>query len=203
MQSITKAIETLQQNRPIILVDDESRENEGDLIFPAEHISADMVNFFIQHGSGIVCLSLPEKHLHQIDVPLMIPEDSNHSARKTAFTISIEAREGITTGVSAHDRAQTLRAAANPNAKPEDIVSPGHVFPLRAREGGVLTRPGHTEGSIDIVTLAGFSPAAVLCELINKDGTMARMPEIQAFSDKHNLAVLTIADLIEYRLRLI
>jgi len=198
--SAIEAIHELQQGKMIILVDDPERENEGDLIFPAESINPAVIQFMIQHGSGIICLPMMAEQLKKLNLPLMVPAEENTSQRGTPFTVSIEAKEGVSTGVSAADRAQTILAAMRADAKPEDLVRPGHVFPLKARDGGVFERAGHTEGSIDIVRAAGFQPAAVLCEVMNPDGTMARGENLQAFADTHGLKILTIQDLIDYRL---
>lgn len=199
MKSLEHALEALKAGQPIILVDDEGRENEGDLILAAEKVTPESINFMIQYGSGIVCVTLTEEQADRLDLPLMVPKKSSNSQFVAAFTHSIEAAHGVTTGVSAADRAKTIQVACNPRSKPEDLSRPGHVFPLRARQGGVLVRPGHTEGSVDLMRLAGLTPAGVLCELMNADGTMSRMPEIKEFAQKHNLLILSIADLIEYR----
>lgn len=199
MKSLENALDALRAGKPIILVDDEARENEGDLILAAEKATPESINFMIQYGSGIVCVTLTEEQADRLDLPLMVPKKSSNSHFVAAFTHSIEAAQGVTTGVSAADRAKTIQVAMNPNSKPEDLSRPGHVFPLRARKGGVLMRPGHTEGSVDLMRLAGLIPAGVLCELMNPDGTMSRMPEIKEFAKKHNLVILSITDLIEYR----
>ena len=199
MKSLEHALEALKAGQPIILVDDEGRENEGDLILAAEKVTPESINFMIQYGSGIVCVTLTEEQADRLDLPLMVPKKSSNSHFVAAFTHSIEAAHGVSTGVSAADRAKTIQVACNPRSKPEDLSRPGHVFPLRARQGGVLVRPGHTEGSVDLMRLAGLTPAGVLCELMNADGTMSRMPEIKEFAKKHNLLILSIADLIEYR----
>jgi 3,4-dihydroxy 2-butanone 4-phosphate synthase/GTP cyclohydrolase II len=197
--SIEEAIEDIRQGKMIILVDDEDRENEGDLTMAAEKITPEAINFMAKYGRGLICLSLSPELVEKLQLPLMVSD--NQSPFHTAFTVSIEAREGVTTGISAHDRATTILAAVDPQAKPEDLVSPGHIFPLRARRGGVLRRTGQTEGSVDLARLAGLRPSAVICEIMNEDGTMARMPDLEKFADKHGLKIATIADLIAYRLK--
>lgn len=182
----------------IILVDDEDRENEGDLVLAAEFATAESINFIAKHGRGLICLALEGKRVDELQLPMMAP--INRSPRKTAFTVSIESREGISTGISAADRAHTVRVACDPTKGAADIVSPGHIFPLRAVEGGVLVRAGHTEGSVDLCRLAGLRSAAVICEIMNEDGTMARMPDLEKFAAQHNLPILTIKELIEYRM---
>ncbi|MEZ4601549.1 MAG: 3,4-dihydroxy-2-butanone-4-phosphate synthase [Syntrophotaleaceae bacterium] len=196
LERVHKAVERLRQGRGILLVDDANRENEGDLIFPAETITAPQMAMLIRECSGIVCLCLTEDKLRQLDLPQMVGD--NTSANRTAFTISIEARQGVTTGVSAADRVTTIRTAIADDCRPEDLARPGHVFPLRAHPGGVLSRRGHTEGTVDLMRLAGHKPAGVLCELTKEDGTMARLPEIVAFAEKHYLTVVTIEDLVLY-----
>lgn len=198
MPAIERALEQLRNGKMIILVDDEDRENEGDLVLAAEFATAGNINFIARHGRGLICLSLEGKRVDELRLPAM--SHVNRSPRQTAFTISIEAREGITTGISAADRAQTVRVASDPTKGSNDIVSPGHIFPLRAAEGGTLVRAGHTEGSVDLCRIAGLRPAAVICEIMNEDGTMARMPDLEKFSAEHNLPILTIKELIEYRL---
>ncbi|MBH1988697.1 MAG: 3,4-dihydroxy-2-butanone-4-phosphate synthase [Myxococcaceae bacterium] len=199
MDSIDSALDALRAGKLILLVDDQDRENEGDLVMAAEKATPESVNFMIQHGSGIVCVTLSIEQAKRLELPLMVPKKSSHSHFVAAFTHSIEAAHGVTTGVSAADRAQTIRIAANPNSRPADLSRPGHVFPLIARAKGVLERPGHTEGSVDLMKLAGLAPSGVLCELINPDGTMSRMPEMKEFAKKHNLVILSIQQLIEYR----
>ena len=194
---IKSAIQALQEGRGILLVDDEDRENEGDIIFPTANLTPQNVALLIRACSGIICLCLKPEKCRELKLPQMVKE--NTCVNRTAFTVSIEAKEGVTTGVSAKDRCHTILTAAREGAKPEDLVHPGHVFPLEAKEGGVLERRGHTEGSIDMVSLAGLGDSAVLCELTNDDGTMARMPEILAFGKKHHMPVLTIEDLVCYR----
>lgn len=180
-----------------MVLDDEHRENEGDMIFAAETMNVEQMALVIRHGSGIVCLCITEDRREQLKLPMMV--ENNTSTYGTGFTVTIEAASGVTTGVSAADRITTIRAAIADNAKPSDLHRPGHVFPLRAHPGGVLARGGHTEASIDLMTFAGFKPAGVLCELTNDDGTMARAPECITFAHRHNMAVVTIADLVAYR----
>ncbi|MCA9688449.1 MAG: 3,4-dihydroxy-2-butanone-4-phosphate synthase [Myxococcales bacterium] len=183
----------------IILVDDEDRENEGDLVIAAQHCRASDINFMCKEGRGLICLSLTSERVDELRLPMMVPTD--HDSMGTAFTVSIEARSGVTTGISAADRAETVRVASDPQYGPEDIVSPGHIFPLRAHPGGVLVRSGHTEGSVDLARLAGLRPAGVICEIMRDDGEMARMDDLEQFAARHDLPILTIADLIEYRLQ--
>jgi 3,4-dihydroxy 2-butanone 4-phosphate synthase/GTP cyclohydrolase II len=199
LASIADIISEAKQGKMFILVDDENRENEGDLIIPAQKCTAEHINFMAMHGRGLICLALSEKRVNELALPLM--SANNQSRNKTAFTISIEAKEGISTGISAHDRAKTIEVAINNNLGKDSIVSPGHIFPLRAEPGGVLIRAGHTEASVDIATLADLDPSAVICEIMNNDGTMARLPQLIKFATKHNLKIATIADLIEYRRR--
>lgn len=185
--------------RMVILMDDENRENEGDLVIPAEKADADAINFMVKHGRGLVCLTLTRERVEQLRLPLMA--QSNRSRTQTAFTVSIEAREGVTTGISAADRARTVAAAIDPELGPEGVVSPGHIFPLVARDGGVLVRAGHTEAAVDIARLAGCNPSGVICEIMKDDGTMARLPDLIPFAKEHGLKIGTIADLIAYRRR--
>ena len=199
LTSAEELIEEARQGRMFILVDDEDRENEGDLIIPAQFATPDAVNFMARHARGLVCLALTQHRVEQLGLGLM--SANNGTRHHTAFTVSIEAREGVTTGISAHDRARTIAVAINPDCGRDDIVVPGHVFPLVAREGGTLVRAGHTEASVDIARMAGLSPAAVICEIMNDDGTMARLPDLVAFAQKNNLKLGTIADLIAYRRR--
>jgi len=197
---VQAAIAALQQGKMILLTDHHDRENEGDLIFPAEKITPEAVNFMINHGTGIICVSLLPEQLQRLDLPLMVSPENNHTRHGTPFTIPVDASSGITTGVSAADRAQTITVIMNEQSQPNDLVRPGHVYPLKARPGGVIERAGHTEGAIDIVRLAGFKPAGVLCEVINPDGTMARGKALDAFAAQHQLPILSIQDLIQYRL---
>jgi len=196
---IEEIVEEARNGRMYILVDAEDRENEGDLIIPAQFATPAQVNFMAKHGRGLICLSVTRDRARTLDLDMMARE--NRESMKTAFTVSIEAREGVTTGISAHDRAHTIAVAIDPTKGAQDIVSPGHVFPLVAREGGVLVRAGHTEASVDISRLAGLYPAAVICEIMNDDGTMARLPELVTFAQLHSLKIGTIADLIAWRRR--
>jgi 3,4-dihydroxy 2-butanone 4-phosphate synthase/GTP cyclohydrolase II len=198
IEKVHRALEDIRAGKMVILTDDEDRENEGDLVMAAELVTADSVNFMARFARGLICLSLTEERVTQLDLPMMV--DANRTSRSTAFTISIEARTGVTTGISAADRAHTVKVAVAPNAKATDLVSPGHIFPLRARPGGVLQRTGHTEGSVDLARLAGLSPAGLICEIMNDDGTMARMPDLEKFGAEHGIRILSIADLIQYRL---
>jgi len=199
--SVEAALADIRGGKMVILVDDEDRENEGDLCLAAELVTPDAINFMAKHARGLVCLSLTEERLEQLRLSMMVPDYENSSGFGTAFTVSIEARHGVTTGISAADRAHTIRTAIADETRPHDIVRPGHVFPLRAREGGVLRRAGQTEGSVDLARLAGLRPAGVICEIMNDDGTMARLPDLVEFGRQHAIKILTIADLIQYRLR--
>lgn len=194
-------IEEIRNGRVVILVDDEDRENEGDLVLAADHVSPDSINFMAKEARGLICLALSSQQIDRLQLPQMVRDDLNDSPNKTAFTVSIEAASGVTTGISAQDRSHTVRVAANPDARPADLRMPGHVFPIRSQNGGVLKRAGHTEGSVDLARLAGLNPAAVICEIMNPDGTMARTPDLFAFAEKFNLKIGTIVDLIGYRLR--
>jgi 3,4-dihydroxy 2-butanone 4-phosphate synthase/GTP cyclohydrolase II len=197
--TIEEAIEEIKAGRMVILVDDEDRENEGDLCMAAEAVTPEAINFMARYGRGLICLSLTSDKCDALGLPLMVHE--NTSRFQTGFTVSIEAKTGVTTGISAADRATTILTAVADNAKPSDLVRPGHVFPLRARDGGVMVRVGQTEGSIDLVRLAGLKSAAVICEIMDDDGTMARMPSLEKFSEKHGIGICTVADLVEYRMR--
>jgi 3,4-dihydroxy 2-butanone 4-phosphate synthase / GTP cyclohydrolase II len=199
LSKIKDVVEDLKQGKMIILVDDEDRENEGDLTMAAEKVTPEAINFMAKHGRGLICLSLAPEIIERLKLPLMVQD--NRSPYKTAFTVSIEAREGVTTGISAADRARTISVAVSDSAKPDDLVQPGHVFPLRAKKGGVLFRTGQTEGSVDLSRLAGLKPAGVICEIMNDDGTMARMPDLVKFAKVHGLKIASIADLIAYRMR--
>jgi 3,4-dihydroxy 2-butanone 4-phosphate synthase/GTP cyclohydrolase II len=198
LASIEAAIEDIQAGRMIIIVDDEDRENEGDLVCAAEKVTPDIINFMAKHGRGLICLPLTEERCDELDLPLQAPH--NTSGFGTAFTVSIEAKRGVTTGISAADRATTILTAIDPRTRPSDLARPGHMFPLRARRGGVLVRPGQTEASVDMARLAGLAPAGVICEIMNDDGTMARMPELQAFAARHDLKIISVASLIRHRL---
>ncbi|MEW6431624.1 MAG: 3,4-dihydroxy-2-butanone-4-phosphate synthase [Myxococcota bacterium] len=195
---VRKAIADIRKGKMVVLTDDEDRENEGDLVMAASKVTPQAINFMAREGRGLVCLTLTEEQVKRLDLPLMVSD--NGSPRQTAFTVSIEAAKGVTTGISAADRAHTVRTAIRPDCRPEDLTRPGHVFPLRARNGGVLVRPGHTEASVDLARLAGLEPAGVICEIMNDDGTMARRPQLVRFAKKHRLTLLAIADLITYRL---
>ncbi|WP_341898532.1 3,4-dihydroxy-2-butanone-4-phosphate synthase [Ferrovibrio terrae] len=197
--SAEEIIEEARQGRMVILVDEEDRENEGDLYIPAERADAAAINFMAKYGRGLICLTLTRQRIEQLGLPLMAQH--NASRHQTAFTVSIEAREGVTTGISAADRAQTVAVAIDPTKGPQDIAVPGHIFPLMARDGGTLVRAGHTEAGVDIARLAGLNPSGVICEIMNDDGTMARLPDLVSFAQLHNLKIGTIADLIAYRRR--
>ena len=199
VSSIGEALLDIRKGKMVILVDDEDRENEGDLCLAAEKVTAQGINFMAKHGRGLICLSLQEEKADELQLSPMV--STNTSRFGTAFTVSIEAKRGVTTGISAADRATTVLTAIADGAKPEDLARPGHIFPLRAKSGGVLVRTGQTEGSVDLARLAGLKPAGVICEVMNDDGTMARMPDLEIFAKKHNLKVITIADLIRYRLQ--
>ena len=197
--SISEAIEDIKAGKFVIIVDDESRENEGDLAIAAEKVTPEAINFMAKYGRGLICLPIIGQRLDDLGIPLMVT--NNTSQFSTAFTVSIEAKNQVTTGISAFDRAQTIKTVLDPNAKAEDLVRPGHIFPIRAREGGVLVRAGHTEAIADLARLAGFYPAGVICEIMDEDGTMARLPQLEAMASKFDLKIVTITDLIAYRLR--
>lgn len=199
LSPIEEVVEDARNGRMFILVDAEERENEGDLVIPAQMATPDVINFMAKHGRGLVCLALTPVRAQQLRLELM--SRSNRSRHSTAFTVSIEAREGVSTGISAHDRAHTISVAIDPTKDYRDVVTPGHVFPLLAKEGGVLIRAGHTEAAVDLARLAGLNPAGVICEIMNDDGTMARLPDLVGFAQAHGLKIATIADLIAYRLR--
>ena len=196
---IEEVIEDIRQGKLVIVVDDENRENEGDLLMAAEKVTPEAINFMIMHARGLVCMPLTGQRLDELDIPMMV--NQNTSAHCTAFTVSIEAKEGVTTGISAHDRAKTILTVTDANTTPQDIARPGHIFPLRARDGGVLVRAGHTEAAVDFARLAGLYPAGVICEIINPDGTMARLPQLEKMADDYGIRITSIADLIEYRMR--
>jgi 3,4-dihydroxy 2-butanone 4-phosphate synthase / GTP cyclohydrolase II len=196
---VLAAIDEIRAGRMVILVDDEDRENEGDLTMAAEKVTPEAVNFMARHGRGLICLTLSEERIARLQLPMMVLD--NRAPMGTAFTVSIEARHGVTTGISAQDRATTIRTAVARDARPEDLVSPGHVFPLKARRGGVLVRTGQTEGSVDLARLAGLEPAGVICEIMREDGEMARMPDLERFASEHGLLIVSIAELIDYRLQ--
>ena len=199
LATIEQAIATIKAGKMIILMDDEDRENEGDLVMAAEHVTPEAINFMSRLGCGLICLPMADELIDKIQLPMMA--QNNKSPYGTAFTISIEAAVGVSTGISARDRAHTIKVAIDPKSGPLDIISPGHIFPLRARKKGVLERAGQTEGSVDLARLAGLIPAAVICEIINEDGTMSRRDELESFSKKHQIPLVTIKDLIEYRIR--
>ena len=198
LSKIEHAIEDIKNGKLVIIVDDEDRENEGDLVCAAEKITPELINFMATHGRGLICMPITEERCDFLQLPPQTQE--NTSSMGTAFTISIEAKEGVTTGISAADRAKTILTAVNPNAKPTDLARPGHVFPLRAKNGGVLVRIGQTEASVDMARLAGLDPSAVICEIMNEDGTMARMPQLESVAETHGLKIISVADLVRYRI---
>ena len=201
MSKITteEAIEDIKNGKMVILVDDEDRENEGDLTIASEFVTPEAVNFMAKYGRGLICLTLTSQKVKELNLPMMV--NNNTSQFETGFTVSIEAKEGVTTGISAADRATTILTAIKDDAKPSDLARPGHIFPIRAKEGGVMVRIGQTEGSVDLARLAGLKPSGVICEIMDEDGTMSRMPSLEKFSKKHNIGICTIADLVEYRTR--
>lgn len=196
--TVEEALKAFARGEMVILVDDEDRENEGDLVVAAELCTAEHINFMVKEARGLVCLTLTEERLRELDLPMMV--EDNTASFGTAFTVSIEARDGVSTGISTADRAHTIRVAVDEATKPWDLVRPGHIFPLRARAGGVLERTGQTEGSVDLAKLSGLKPAGVICEILNDDGSMARMPDLEVFAKKHNMPIVTVADMIQYRL---
>ncbi len=198
LATIEEAVEDIRNGKMIIIVDDEDRENEGDLVCAAEKVTPELINFMAVHGRGLICLPLTEERCDELHLPMQTSE--NTSGFGTAFTVSIEAKEGVTTGISAADRAKTILTAVHPDSKPTDLARPGHVFPLRAKTGGVLVRVGQTEASVDVARIAGLNPSAVICEVMNDDGTMARMPELEVFAEKHELKIISVADLVRYRI---
>lgn len=199
IEAVKKAIEDLKKGKMVILVDDKDRENEGDLCIAAQFVTPEAINFMAKYGRGLICLAMTEEQINKLRLPMMTQD--NNSKFGTAFTVSIEAKKGVTTGISAYDRATTIQTAIRDDVTPDDIVTPGHVFPLKARRGGVLSRTGQTEGSVDLARLAGLKPAAVICEIMNDDGTMARMPDLIKFAKRHKLHIVSIADIIKYRLQ--
>jgi 3,4-dihydroxy 2-butanone 4-phosphate synthase/GTP cyclohydrolase II len=199
LSSIEEAIKDIKEGKFVIIVDDEDRENEGDLAIAAEKVTTEAVNFMVKHARGLVCLPIKGERLDELEIPMMVSH--NTSKFTTAFTVSIEAKHGVTTGISAKDRAETIKAVINPETKPSDIARPGHIFPLRAREGGVLVRAGHTEAVVDLAKMAGLYPAGVICEIMSEDGTMAKLPELKEIADKFGIKIVSIADLITYRRR--
>lgn len=198
--TIEQAIEDFRAGRIVIIVDDEDRENEGDLACPAEKVTPDIINFMARHGRGLICLSLTEERLDELQIPLQVSESDNTATRATAFCVTIEARRGVTTGISAADRATTIQVAVDPRTRPSDLARPGHISPLRARKGGVLVRPGQTEAVVDLARIAGLTPAGVICEVMSDDGTMARLPELREFALQHGLKIISVADLVSYRM---
>jgi 3,4-dihydroxy 2-butanone 4-phosphate synthase / GTP cyclohydrolase II len=201
LSKVEQAIEDFRAGRLIIIVDDEDRENEGDLACAAEKVTPEIINFMAREGRGLICMPMTEDRCDELNLPLQVSERENNSSYNTAFTVSIEARSGVTTGISAADRATTILTAVNPKARAADLVRPGHVFPLRARKGGVLMRPGQTEASVDLARIAGLTPAAVICEIMNEDGTMSRLPQLVEFARKHRFRIISVADLIRYRIQ--
>jgi len=199
LATVEEAVELYQRGQLVIIVDDEDRENEGDLCVAAEKVTPEAINFMAKHGRGLICLALTEERCKELDLPLMV--ENNTSNYGTAFTVSIEARGRVTTGISAFDRAETVKAAIDPKTRPQDLLRPGHLFPLRARKGGVLKRAGQTEASVDLAAISGMTPAAVICEIMNEDGTMARMPDLRQFALLHGLKIISVADIIKYRMQ--
>ncbi|HUP49455.1 MAG TPA: bifunctional 3,4-dihydroxy-2-butanone-4-phosphate synthase/GTP cyclohydrolase II [Thermoanaerobaculia bacterium] len=197
--TIEEALDLYRRGEFVIIVDDEDRENEGDLCLAADHVTPQGINFMARYGRGLICLALTEDRCRELDLPLMV--ENNSSPYGTAFTVSIEARGRVTTGISAHDRCETVRVAVDPKSRPQDLLRPGHVFPLRARRGGVLKRAGQTEASVDLAAIAGMTPAAVICEIMNEDGTMARLPDLRVFAVEHRLKIISVADIIQYRMQ--
>ena len=200
LATIKEAVEDFQAGRMVIIVDDEDRENEGDLACAAEKVTPEIINFMARFGRGLICLSMTEERLDQLQIPLQVSESDNTATRGTAFCVSIEAKRGITTGISAADRATTIQVAVDPRSKPSDLARPGHIFPLRSRRGGVLVRPGQTEAVTDLARIAGLTPAGVICEVMNDEGTMARLPDLRQFADHHDLKIISVADLVSYRM---
>ena len=197
LSTVTEAIEDIRQGKFVVVVDDEDRENEGDLVIAAEHVTAESVNFMAKYGRGLICVPMTGKRLDELQIPIMVQD--NTSGFGTAFTISVEAKHRVTTGISAHDRAATVRTLIDPSTRPDDLSRPGHMFPLRAAEGGVLKRTGQTEASVDLARMAGLYPAGVICEIMNEDGTMARMPDLELFSARHGIKIVSVAQLIDFR----
>ena len=200
LDGIKEALEEFRAGHIIIIVDDEDRENEGDLACAAEKITPEIINFMVTHGRGLICLPMTEERLDELQIPLQVSESDNTAALGTAFCVSIEARRGVTTGISAGDRATTILTAVDPRSKPSDLARPGHIFPLRARRGGVLVRPGQTEAAVDLARISGMTPAGVICEILNDDGSMARLPSLRRFALDHNLKIISVADLVSYRM---
>lgn len=201
LKTVQAALGDIRDGKMVILVDDEDRENEGDLCMAADRVTPDAINFMATHGRGLICVTLTEQQIRQLDLPMMAAPGRSGPPLGTAFTVSVEASRGVSTGISAKDRSHTIATVSHPGATPQDVVVPGHVFPLQARKGGTLVRAGQTEGSVDLARLAGLNPAGVICEIIREDGTMARMPDLEVFAEEHGLRIVTIADLISYRLQ--
>src|SRR5436305_7017754 len=199
--TIEEAIAEIQEGRLVIIVDDEDRENEGHLLIAAEKVTPEAIIFMASYGRGLICLAMTSQRLEELHIPLMVSDYSNTSPYGTAFCVSIEARRNVSTGISAFDRAQTILTAIDPKTKASDLARPGHIFPLRARDGGVLVRAGQTEASVDLAAVAGLTPAGVICEIMKEDGTMARVPDLTEFAERHNVKIITVAELIRYRLR--
>ncbi|MDI6823635.1 MAG: bifunctional 3,4-dihydroxy-2-butanone-4-phosphate synthase/GTP cyclohydrolase II [Bacillota bacterium] len=196
--TVPEVLEDIRQGRMVVVVDDESRENEGDLVMAAEKVTPEAINFMARYGRGLICLPIVGERLDELQIPIMVPAQGDHMG--TAFTVSVDSRH-CTTGISAHERAMTVKAVIDPATRPEDLVRPGHIFPLRAKEGGVLRRPGHTEAAVDLARMAGLYPAGVICEIMNEDGTMARLPQLVEFAREHGLKIITIEEIIKYRMR--
>lgn len=201
IERVERAIEAMTEGERVIILDAQDRENEGDLCVAASEVTPEDVNFMAKHGRGLICLALTGERLDQLEIPMMVDDEENAAQYETAFTVSIEASEGVTTGISASDRAHTIRVAVDDDSEPEDIVRPGHVFPLRARDGGVLVRTGQTEASVDLARLADLKPAAVICEIMNPDGTMARRDDLEQFAEEHGLVMVSVSDIVDYRLQ--
>src|SRR2546430_15803998 len=198
--TIEEAIADIQEGRMVIIVDDEDRENEGDLMIAAEKVTPEVINFMATHGRGLICLAMTGQRLDELHIPLMVSDHSNTSPYGTAFCVSIEARRNVSTGISAFDRAQTILTAIDPKTRAADLARPGHIFPLRARDGGVLVRAGQTEASVDLAGIAGLTPAGVICEIMKEDGTMARVPDLLEYCDRYDMLILSVAEIIRYRL---
>ncbi len=201
ISTVEDVLEDIRNGKPLIIVDDENRENEGDFYVAAEKVTPETINFMAKYGRGLICLSLTNKRADELELPLMANDTKNDSPYGTAFTISIDAKDGVTTGISAHDRAKTILKAISPDTKPYDLSRPGHIFPLRAKDGGVLERTGHTEASVDLSKIAGLYPAGVICEILNDDGTMARLPQLEKIAEKFNLKITSVEEIIKYRLK--
>jgi len=199
LDEVKDAIQDFRDGKMVIVVDEEDRENEGDLTIAAEKVTPEVINFMAKYGRGLICMPMTGERLGELNIPLMVSK--NESTHKTAFCVSIEARRNVSTGISAADRAITIQTAVDPNTHPEDLIRPGHVFPLRARRGGVLKRAGQTEAAVDMARIAGLNPAGVICEIMNDDGTMARLPDLKIFSKKHDIKIISVVDLIHFRLK--